>query len=68
MTKEELVQFLKDNFTNKFGVVDITGMNFGNMSVDISNMIVYGNLFQESQKVGGNLWEGHHEVKENTYN
>ncbi len=62
MTKKQLVQFLKDNFTSESGYVDLTDLDFGDDSVDIGRLKTKGNLYQDYQKVGLMLYQNHQEV------
>ena len=62
MTKKQLVQFLKDNFTSKSGTIDLTDLDFGDDSVDIGRLKTKGNLYQDYQKVGKTLYQDHQEV------
>ena len=58
MTKEELAQYLYDNYYNKeTNTIDLSRLNFGgfNCSVDISCMLVGGNLDQSWQHIDGDL-------------
>ena len=62
MTKKELVQIIKDNFTNEDGEVNIYGMDFGNCDVNIGGLKTNGYLYQDYQKVGKTLYQDHQEV------
>lgn len=57
MTIQDLVKIIKENFTNEYGVVDISGMDFGNTFVCINELKTKESLFQESQEVGGDLYQ-----------
>ena len=65
VTKEELVQLIKENFTDENGHIDLRGLDFSNFNkdVDISNMKVKGNLYQTKQEVGNILFQGGQKVK-----
>ena len=55
MTKQELVQFLKDNFTNEYGNVDISNLDFGDVNVNTSGMKTTKSIFQSHQQAGQNI-------------
>jgi hypothetical protein len=58
MTKEELVNLIYKNFYNKENnTIDLSELDFGgfNCDVNISGMIVYGDLDQSWQHIDGNL-------------
>ena len=38
MSKKELVEFLIENFTNEYGLVDLQGLDFGDKGVVLSGM------------------------------
>lgn len=61
LTIQELNQLIIDNFMNKDGVIDISGMKF-DCDVNISNMIVDGTLTQEAHAVSGYLHQSYHIV------
>ena len=63
MTKQELVTIIKDNFTNKNGVVGISEMDFGDTSVDINKLKTNGNLFHDFQKAKVDLSHDFQDVK-----
>lgn len=64
VTKEELVQLIKENFTDENGHIDLRGLDFSdfNKDIDISNMKVKGNLYQTKQEVGKILFQGGQKV------
>jgi len=62
MTKEELVELIKKNFTNEDGIIDISEMDFENDHVNISHLKTSGDLFQYSQEGGGTLWQSFQKV------
>ena len=65
MTKKGLVKFLVDNFKDAFGNLDLSKLDFTNEDikcVNISRMKVNGVLFQDFQKVKGDLWQADQEV------
>ena len=68
ISNEELVKFLIENRTDKNGDIDLSELDFGDRSVDISEMKVGGDLWQVCQEVGGNLWQNYQKVKGKTYN
>jgi len=67
MTKQELVQIIKDNFTNKQGVVDISEMDFGECSVDISSLKTGKSLWQHSQDVNKHLYQNAQKVGQDLF-
>ena len=67
MTKQELVKLIKEYFTNENGDVDISKMDFGDASVDISKLKTKGSLFQDFQDVKGDLFQNFQDVKGDLY-
>lgn len=69
MTKKELVKLLVENFTDEYGALDSSGLDFTefNCSVDISHMKVSGTLVQNNQKVQGDLFQNNQEVQGSLY-
>ena len=67
MTKQELVQIIKENFTNKQGVVDISEMDFGECSVDISSLKTGKSLWQHSQDVNKHLYQNAQKVGQDLF-
>ena len=55
MTKEELVKIIEDNFTDEYGDINISGLQF-NTNVFIRRMKVDGDLYQENLKVKGEIY------------
>ena len=56
MKKEDLVEFLKSvYYDGSRGLVDLSELDFGDCSVDISHMKVKGDLYQDWQEVEGDL-------------
>lgn len=79
-TIEEVKQWLLENRVNKYGDLDLSGLDFSDFdgNVLICNMRVKKslhqeyqnvgeNLFQNVQKVGGNLYQSSQEVDKNLY-
>ena len=62
MTIQELVELIKENFGDENKVIDISGMDFGDYTVNIAGLKTKKNLFQHYQKVGGMLSQSHQEV------
>ena len=62
---QELKEFLLNNFTDEFGDLDISGLDFSDFDgvVNISNMKVKSDLIQDFQEVEGNLYQ-HYQVVE----
>lgn len=69
MTKQELVELMIENFTDEYGALDLSGLDFTefNCSVDISHMKVSGTLVQNNQKVQGDLFQNNQEVQGSLY-
>lgn len=67
MTKEKLVEIIKDNFTNDEGIVDISGMDFGECSVDISSLKTEKTLWQHSQDVNEHLYQNAQKVGQDLF-
>lgn len=65
MTKQELVELMIENFTNEYGTLDLSELDFTKFDCDvnISGMEVARNLVQEYQKVQGNLYQMYQEVQ-----
>lgn len=63
MNKKELVKLIKEYFTNENGNVDISNMDFGDASVDISKLKTKGSLFQDFQDVKGDLFQNLQKVQ-----
>ena len=51
MKKQELVQLIKENFTNSEGNIDISNLDFGDFE---------GGLFINGIKSKGNVYQDHH--------
>jgi hypothetical protein len=75
MTIKELNELIEENFTNKLGVIDISGLEF-NHSMRMSNLkingflhmddlTIKGDLFQQNRSVGGSTYISTHKTKEN---
>lgn len=76
-TKQEIKEWLLKNCVDKYGDLDLSGLDFRdflgnninisnwkvNGSVIIGNWKVKGNLFQDSQKVSGNLYQNNQSYK-----
>ena len=68
MEKEKLAAYLKIIYFDEYkGIVDLSGLDFGDCSVDISHMKVNGNLYQEDQNVKGSLFQGSQNVSEDLF-
>ena len=69
ITKQELVELMIENFTDEYGALDLSGLDFTefNCSVDISHMKVSGTLVQNNQKVQGDLFQNNQEVQGSLY-
>lgn len=65
MTINELRDIIIENFKNKQGNVEISGLDFSNFDgyIDIGGMRVKGNLHQSGHRVEGDLFQSRHEVK-----
>ena len=69
MTKQELVKLMVDNFSNKIGYLDLSGLDFSeyDCNVDTSRMKVAKHLYQEQQDVKGDLYQEQQDVKGDLY-
>lgn len=63
--KEELRNYLLENYVNEYGDLDLGGLDFSDFqgNVCINNMKVQGDLYQHGHEVEGNLFQSGHEVQ-----
>lgn len=68
-TKQEIKEWLLANCINKYGILDLSELDFSDadISVDISIMRVKHNLYQCYQKVDGSLFQDNQKVKGDFY-
>lgn len=69
MSKEELVDFLIDNFSDEYGNLNLDYLDFSKVkgTVSISHTRTGGNLYQFDQEVNGDLIQSHQKAKGNIY-
>ena len=77
MTKQELVESIKENFRDGDGDIDLIGLDFSGENVHIGYMKarnlcqngqeVENTLFQQNQKVGNSLYQYNQKVKGDIY-
>ena len=65
MTKRELVELMIENFTNEYGTLDLSELDFTKFDCDviISGMEVARNLYQDNQEVGEDLVQEYQTVQ-----
>jgi hypothetical protein len=63
MTIKQLQEIIIKNFTNKAGVIQISGLIF-HTSVNMSGMSVYGNLDQNNLDISGNFNQNNLDIYE----
>ena len=79
-TKEELKNYLLENYVDEFGDLILSGLDFSDFDGDVfidnmrvkgdlsqSEHIVQGDLFQHRHKVQGDLFQGDQKVQGNYY-
>ena len=66
-TKEEIKKWLLENCIDSDGDLDLSGLDFSDFDgdIDMSYMVVKGNLYQDFQKVKGDLYQNrlHYYIK-----
>lgn len=64
-TKEELKNYLLENYVDEYGDLILSGLDFSDFDGDvfIDNMRVKGDLFQSKYRVQGDLFQYKHEVQ-----
>lgn len=67
LSKEDLSKYLVANYITENGILDLSGLDFSKLcnSVDISQMKVKFNLYQNKQEVGWDLFQDHQKVDMN---
>ena len=63
--KEELVQLLKREFTNEYGNIDISELDFGEFQglINLNGMKSKGPIVQSHHENEGDIIQSHHENK-----
>ena len=58
-TREEIKQWLLKNSVDKFGRLDLSGLDFSDFDGDIlaCHWIVKGSLYQSDHRIGGDLFQ-----------
>ena len=59
LTKKELVEILKANFINRYGDLDLSGLDFSGFTgaIIISRLTTDGDLYQDRQKAKGDIFQ-----------
>ena len=60
LTKDELVQIIKNNFTDRWGCIDIRGLDFDGKYVDISGMKV--RRINQSKHIADIIYQDEHKA------
>jgi hypothetical protein len=66
LTKEELVELIKENFTRE-GTIDLSGIDWGDVNLNVSGQKIGGNLYQIGQTIDGTLYQDRQTITSDLY-